>query len=249
MGRGPPFDSPGQLVLYTSVMSIDAEMVPFYWFLIATLGFNAFVLGFLIWAFHSKRYMPHRFRKALVMKVSKRARVINMSSNLVLSLVCILGLVYVLEPYVLHLEATPVWRIVGEGVAVLLVYDFAYYFMHRAMHNKKAMRWVHGVHHRARYPTALESLYLSPVELVLGLALLMAATWVVGPVHAYAFSGVFVVHSSLNLIVHSGIDFPSPLMRPLNYLARKHHEHHYNEYGRNYASLTPLPDRLFGTAT
>lgn len=230
-------------------MSVDPAMEPFYWFLIATLGFNALVLGGLIWAFHSERYAPYRFREVLPMKVSTRARVTNMSFNLVLSLVCVLGLVYVLEPYVLHLDATPPWLIALQGVAILLVYDFAYYFMHRAMHIKKAMRWVHGVHHRARYPSALESLYLSPIELVLGLVLLMAATWVVGPVHAYAFSGVFVVHSTLNLVVHSGVDFPSPLMQPFNYLARKHHEHHFNEFGRNYASLTPLPDRLFGTAT
>src|SRR5207248_4016722 len=102
-----------------------------------------------------------------------------------------------------HQNAVGAARIAFEIVAILLVYDFAYYWMHRLMHHKKLMKYVHAVHHEVHNPTAMESFYLHPIELFAGLALLISCTWVVGPVSIYSFAVVFFVHSTLNITVHS----------------------------------------------
>ena len=40
--------------------------------------------------------------------------------------------------------------LLGESLGALLLYDFLYYFMHRAMHTKAGMKIIHGVHHKVR---------------------------------------------------------------------------------------------------
>ena len=228
------------------------NVLPFHVMVAVTLTVDALLLGFLIWAFHSKVLGKYRIREPLPVKVSARAFWTNVSSNGVLSIVATLGLIYGLADVLLTAVPTPAWVVLLQAIGVLVVYDFAYYFMHRFFHIKRVMRLVHGVHHRARYPSALESLYQSPVELLSGLSLLMASTWVVGlagPVHYAAFGAVFFLYSTLNIVIHSGLIIPHPAFWLVNLLTKKHYEHHAGEFARNYASLTPIPDMIFGTAT
>jgi sterol desaturase/sphingolipid hydroxylase (fatty acid hydroxylase superfamily) len=142
-------------------------------------------------------------------------------------------------------EPVPVWRGALQAVGILALYDVLYYFLHRFLFHGAALRSVHAVHHRVRCPTTIDSLFLHPLEGFLGLGLLMLCTWIVGPVHVYAFGACFLVYSWVNLIVHAGVDLPVPY---LGLVARKHAIHHSDMRSGNYASLSPLPDLLFGTA-
>lgn len=135
-----------------------------------------------------------------------------------------------------------------EIVATLLLYDFLYYFMHRFLfHEWKLLRAVHVVHHTNKYPTSFESLYVHPLENAMGVGLLMICTAIVGPVSLPAFAVIFFTYSFLNLVIHSGLDFARPGLRAVGFMARKHARHHGSMRAGNYASITPLPDRLFGT--
>ena len=167
--------------------------------------------------------------------------------NAVLSAAFVLVVAHGLYAHLMHDGATPIWRIALEAVGILAVYDFLYYFMHRFLfHEWKLLRRVHTVHHAAKHPNALHSLWMHPVENLAGLVLLMVSTLVIGPVHVYAFAFAFIVYSFLNIAIHSGLDLPG--MRAFGYLARKHDKHHQNMQAGNFASITPLPDILFGTA-
>lgn len=138
---------------------------------------------------------------------------------------------------------------VWEIFATLLLYDFLYYLLHRyPFHKWNLLRGVHTVHHKVRYPTAFDSLYLHPLENFLGLALLMTCVWIVGPVSIPSFAVIFLVYSSLNILVHCGLNSPIALFKPLSYMTRKHDRHHQSMRAGNFASITPLPDLLFGTA-
>jgi sterol desaturase/sphingolipid hydroxylase (fatty acid hydroxylase superfamily) len=219
----------------------------FYLTITAILAFDGALLAFLAWAYHAPRFAAHRISAVASMRIGARERLVNIAVSAVLSLVAVFGMTYLLYDATFHMRPTPLWRIALEVLAVLLVYDFAYYGLHRAMHHKKLMRFVHVVHHRVRNPTAMESFYLHPAELFAGLALLMACTWLVGPVHGHAFAAVFLLHSTLNIVVHSGLLSGHWLFAPIDHLTRKHHVHHLDDAEKNYASLTPLPDMLFGT--
>ena len=233
-------------------------MRPFYLVIGAVLAFNTVLLGFLAWAYRSPRFESRRILLGVAMKVPARERAMNMAVSGVLSLVAVLGSTYLLFSSLfrsdLALFATDgsalgaVGRVALESAGILLVYDFTYYVLHRTMHHKQLMRWVHGVHHRARNPSALESFYLHPIELLAGLGLLIASTWVVGPVRMESFLVAFFVYSNLNIVIHSGLRFGHPLLAVIDFLTQKHHVHHRNDFSKNFASLTPLPDLLFRTS-
>lgn len=224
-------------------------MAFFFSRLAAILGFQALLMLLLVWAFRSERFQAHRLSPMPPLKVSRAAHIGNLLTSSTLSLIIVFGSTYLLFDVVLHQRATAWGTILLQAAGILTVYDFAYYGLHRGMHHKKLMRWIHGVHHRARNPSAIESFYLHPAELVAGLFLLMASTWLIGPVHIHAFLVAFFIYSSLNILVHSGLVFGRLLLAPIDLLARKHHVHHNKDFGKNYASLTPLPDLLFGTSS
>lgn len=223
-------------------------MLAFYAVIAGILLFNGVLLAVLSWAYHAPRFAKYRISTKQSMKVPARKRLRVMVEIGALSVVLIAGFTYALYPRLVYTGAAPAWRIALEAAGVLLLYDFAYHVLHRVMHIKKVMRWVHGVHHRARNPSAAESFFLHPLELLAGLSLMIAATLVVGPIHVYAFYVVFFVYTTFNILVHSGLQFPSRLMWPINALARKHHIHHEVDFSKNLSSLTPLPDIIFRTS-
>ena len=223
-------------------------MLQIEWLVASTLAFNGLLIGLLVWAYHAPRFAPYRMSQKQSMRVSWTTRARIMTTTSVLSLLTVFGVVRLAHDALILEGPTSVSMVLWDALLVLLVYDFAYYFLHRLMHVKKLMRWVHGVHHRARNPSALESFYLHPVELFAGLFLLFGCAYLVGPVHVYAFAVAFFVYSTLNILVHSGLDTGRKWLSPIDFLARKHHVHHQDDFSKNYSSLTPLPDLLFGTA-
>lgn len=223
-------------------------MFEFYLIVFATFAFDAVLLVLLAWMHHAPRFARYRLSTTVKMKVTTASRIRNIITSSTISLVAVLGTTYLGFEVLFHQRPSPVWAIALEAAAILVIYDFAYYGLHRGMHHKKVMRLVHGVHHRAKNPSALESFYLHPAELLAGLFLLFASTFVVGPVHAHAFVAAFVVYSTLNIVIHSGMAFGHPLSWPVDALTRKHQTHHMTDFGKNYASLTPIPDLIFRTA-
>jgi sterol desaturase/sphingolipid hydroxylase (fatty acid hydroxylase superfamily) len=191
----------------------------------------------------------HRIREEPVMtpKDSKFWRIAVCNS--VLSVSMVFGLVYLLYALLFYEEAASPWRMLLEGVGILITYDFAYYLVHRyPFHQWNLLKRVHAVHHTIRYPTAYDSLYMHPLENAIGLALLMLCTFVVGPVNIYSFAVVFLVYSVLNILNHAGLDLPFFPFQTITSLAKKHDRHHVSMRSGNYASITPLFDLLFGTA-
>jgi sterol desaturase/sphingolipid hydroxylase (fatty acid hydroxylase superfamily) len=223
-------------------------MLEFYAIVAAIFAFDALLLVLLAWMHHAARFAPLRLSTTVRMKVTTASRIKNIVASSTISLAAVLGTTFLGFDALFHHAPVSAWTILLEAAAILLIYDFAYYGLHRGMHHKKVMRLVHGVHHRAKNPSALESFYLHPAELLAGLFLLFAATFVVGPVHIYTFALVFFVYSTLNIVIHSGMAFGRRWLAPIDALTRKHQVHHMTDFGKNFASLTPLPDLVFKTA-
>ena len=167
-----------------------------------------------------------------------------------------MGLVYALtwwlRPFVFVEGPAFPLRVLAEGIAILLLYDFLYYLLHRyAFHEWRVLRRVHAVHHVVRNPSAIDSLYMHPIEGALGLGLLWGCAAVLalvtGRVSAYSFGWAFLVYSVLNVLIHSGLRverFPGSL---LTGLATRHDAHHRNMKSGNFASVTPFWDASLGT--
>jgi len=226
---------------------LTPSMKTFYVLIASILAFDGALLTFLAYAYHARRFEPYRISMAQSMKTPTLKRLINISYIAALSLLAVFGMTFAVYRFTFRDTPSSPGRVDFEVLAILLVYDFAYYWLHRLMHTTRGMRSVHGRHHEVRNPTAMESFYLTPAGLVAGLALLLACTWLLGPVSIYSFAVVFFIHTTLNITVHSGLDSKRILLRPIDFLTQKHYVHHAGNYNNNYASLTPFWDTLFGT--
>ena len=194
--------------------------------------------------FASRRFFEDKQRK--VVGVRLWVRVLG---NMAFSSALVYALSYAGYDWLIDETPRSLPIVLAQIVGILLVYDAAYYCMHRfAFHQWSWLKRVHTVHHLVRHPNAVDSLFLHPVETFMGLALLMTVTAIVGPVQPVVFAIVFAVYSFLNILVHCGLDLPFTGCRAISYLARKHDLHHTSMRGGNFASITPICDLLFGTA-
>jgi sterol desaturase/sphingolipid hydroxylase (fatty acid hydroxylase superfamily) len=184
---------------------------------------------------------PHR-------SVSDRELYFRAFLNAGVSIALIFTVMYGLADYLYYDHPVPWWRYLLEAFTVILIYDFAYYFMHRyPFHEWKMLRGVHSVHHAARNPRFIDSLLLHPVETVLGLSLFFGSVALVGGVHIYTLAAMFTTYTAFMILNHAGVDYPHFPFKTLGVLAAKHDRHHHSMLSGNYAAVTPLPDIIFGT--
>ena len=217
--------------------------------LIGVLAVSGAIFIGVSWVWTSPLTAGRRIRESAARKVVGKKLWGRVLGNMVMSMALVFTLTYLAYPRLIDETASASLGGLAHAVVILLVYDLFYYFLHRkAFHGVSWLKRVHAVHHVVRSPTALESLYLHPVETFLGQALLTIVACVLGPVAPATYAVILLVHSTLNILVHAGLDLPFFPFRALSYLARKHATHHVSMRAGNYASLTPLWDLLFGTA-
>jgi sterol desaturase/sphingolipid hydroxylase (fatty acid hydroxylase superfamily) len=192
--------------------------------------------------------MPHkRLRTPKPNRVTLMKKIINVSGNMGVSVLLLIGTLYFAGTAMITTESAGYLTIFGEGLAILLLYDFMYYFFHRGMHHPKVMKKVHGVHHYIRHPTAFESVYVHPLEGIGGNVRFLLSTFILGPVSSEGFLLAFTIYTTCNILVHANIKWEHPAMKLANYWAQKHDIHHGVHLNRNYASIFPFWDKMFGT--
>jgi sterol desaturase/sphingolipid hydroxylase (fatty acid hydroxylase superfamily) len=210
------------------------------------LAMDGILMSWLTWAANSKKYGRYRIRTPQAYEIPRSKKIINTQLNNMLSLSMFGAFAYFLGATEIYAGWPGLPRLLGEVLGVLLLYDFMYYFFHRAMHHPKVMRHMHGVHHFVRFPTSDESIYLHPGETLGGVGLLILSVVVVGPISNVSFIVMFAIYSSVNIIVHSNLVFPHPAFRLFNFWTTSHDVHHH-KVKHNYASIFPFWDQMFGT--
>lgn len=137
-----------------------------------------------------------------------------------------------------------------RGFVYLLIFDFAYYWFHRAQHQFPILWSQHKLHHSdesLNVTTAYRHHWLEEPLRVLFMVLPMAILFDLTPAFsaglafALSFWG-FYIHTNLNL--HFG-----PVNRVLcsPQLHRLHHSIRPEHRDRNFAAIFPVYDMLFGT--
>jgi sterol desaturase/sphingolipid hydroxylase (fatty acid hydroxylase superfamily) len=159
-------------------------------------------------------------------------------------------------PFTLTLEAQPWWRMLADIVVILMFYDFFYYLVHRFLfHDSKLLggplMWVHAVHHRQHNPCRMDSSFIHPLEVALGLGLYVASIFLLsrfmGHFHLATIIITWIAFSQINLHNH---DLWRADRFPFKYLAtmsKMHHNHHGKFTGGNFATISLLYDWMFGT--
>ncbi len=171
------------------------------------------------------------------------------AANAVLSSGLIFGTVYGLHSQLFSGGPLLAIELVWQSAAILLIYDFLYYLMHRfAFHQWAFGKRVHAVHHKIRTPYALDSLFIHPYETLAGTALFMLCVFAVGPVHPWTFGVTFFVYSVWNVFLHSAFHLPFFPFKSMTKMVEHHDVHHASMKGGYFASITPIFDFLFKTA-
>lgn len=198
----------------------------------------------------NKKACEERNTRSFYPRVQKRVRVWGLLTDVV-----IFALVL---PFCLTLEAQPWWKMLLDIFAILMVYDFFYYLTHRflfhAAHDSRFavlrfFRRVHAVHHQARDPSHIDAFYVHPVETTIGQLLfhftVLGLGVALGGFHVVSVAIASLVYIQLNTFNH--VKFELPGYKLLNWISFKHHVHHIDMQKGNYATITLLYDKLFGT--
>ncbi len=157
-------------------------------------------------------------------------------------------------PWVVSLEARPIWLYLVEIVAILAIFDFMYYWTHRSIFHGNLMRRIHALHHQARKPSRMDAHYVHPFETFIGLCLFLFSLPIVSaiegaPVNAFSAAIATLIFTQLNTLNHVWTKLPAtnPLYRTVDYITGVHHAHHVDMTHGNYATLTMFYDKIFGT--
>jgi sterol desaturase/sphingolipid hydroxylase (fatty acid hydroxylase superfamily) len=154
-------------------------------------------------------------------------------------------------PFCVGFDSRPIWRHVVDVFAVLLVFDFMYYLTHRFLFHGNLLRKVHALHHQARKPTYVDALYVHPLETFIGLSLFLGTIPLVaavagGPLHVGSMVVATLLFTHLNSLNHVYTNLPAPFGW-VNTITGVHAAHHVDMSHGNYATLTMIYDKMFGT--
>ena len=226
-------------------MSISLMPLPYLLSLGAIYVCNGLLVYFAMKFYHSPASEGMRIREP----THKRAHPgrAHMRRNSIFSSVLTFGVPIVLYGQLFSASPIAGWVGATQILALLVIYDFLYYFLHRYILHGSLHR-VHAVHHRARHPRANDSLFLHPVEIFLGVALWTACIGLIAlfnPMHPVAFLIALLIYTVVNTVVHWGLD--TGYLPYFDYVSRMHNTHHISMRSKNYASMSAFPDILFGT--
>ena len=175
---------------------------------------------------------------------------------------CILSAM--LMPYLIatplaEMPAVPTLRrFCVQFVSCYVLGDFGLYLGHRVQHeNEFLWRKFHSVHHRLKTPTAVSTIYIDPVDMLLQASLPMLLATVATQAHPLVFLAYSFARVAENTFNHAGLDSPWVRLVTLKFLplrasVRHHDEHHrysgYSGNAKNYGEGLWIWDALLGTS-
>ena len=137
-----------------------------------------------------------------------------------------------------------------QVLIIMILDDLYFYFYHKWLHdNKKMLKSIHSIHHRATAPLAMDYLYVHPLEWLIGfigpfIGILSIAFFT--EVSIWGFWSYQLIRTLHEIDVHSG--FKSILSNWIPFWGEtEHHDMHHEVPNGNYASTFTIWDQLFGT--
>jgi len=139
-------------------------------------------------------------------------------------------------------------------IALVILHDAYFYWMHRGLHLRAMFRRAHSAHHLSRTPTSWAAYAFAPIESVfeaLYVPIALLGLSLFGPVYPLAIF-IFLGHQiARNAIGHSGHELAwsgftrSPLTGWMT--TTTHHDLHHSEGRHNFGLYFTWWDRMMGT--
>ncbi|WP_010214421.1 sterol desaturase family protein [Sphingomonas sp. PAMC 26621] len=147
-------------------------------------------------------------------------------------------------------HAFSLWYLPVSVVLYLVAHDTWFYWTHRWMHEPRAFKLAHAVHHQSRPPTAWAAMAFHPIEAISGAVIIPLLVFII-PIHPGALGLVLGIMTVMGVTNHMGWEiFPAFMWRGAlgNWLiTASHHQRHHELYRGNYGLYFRFWDRLCGT--
>jgi Delta7-sterol 5-desaturase len=135
-------------------------------------------------------------------------------------------------------------------VAMILLHDAYFYWMHRLLHRPKWFSQIHYLHHQSHNPTPWASFSFQPVEAILEFAILPIAVFIM-PLHPMVLLTWSLWMITWNVVGHLGYEiFPKRFSKSIwfNWLnTSTHHNRHHSHSNGNYGLYFNFWDRWMKT--
>ena len=134
-----------------------------------------------------------------------------------------------------------------QAIEVILLSDFIIYWGHRLQHRVEFLWRFHKVHHSAEHLDWLAAHREHPLDTIYTVGLINLPAFILGfPLETLAgfiaFRGIWAIY------IHSNVRLPLKPLRVLIGSPELHHWHHdKNRDAGNYANISPIMDKIFGT--
>jgi sterol desaturase/sphingolipid hydroxylase (fatty acid hydroxylase superfamily) len=137
-----------------------------------------------------------------------------------------------------------------QVLEIVVVVDFATYWIHRAFHQVPWLWHFHAIHHSSRKMDWLAGSRMHPVDVVVTRSGAFLPVFVLGfaPPALYAYLVFVSFHA---VFIHANVRWRFPYLRWIVTTPEYHHWHHSSDeegIDKNFVSFLPLWDLLFGTA-
>jgi Delta7-sterol 5-desaturase len=144
----------------------------------------------------------------------------------------------------------PLWYLGASYVAMIILQDTYFYFLHRLFHHPQLFRWWHQGHHKSPQPTPWTSFAFDPPEAI-AQALFLVGLIFLMPLHFITVIAVLSTMTVWAIVNHLGLD-RLPLNFPHHWCGRwftgpAHHAIHHHQYALHYGLYFTFWDRLLGT--
>lgn len=148
------------------------------------------------------------------------------------------------------LDEYGLWYLGFSFVALLVLQDTYFYFMHRLLHHPFFFKWLHSGHHRSGEPTPWTSFAFDPPEAIVQGIFFLGIVFIL-PLHFIILVAALMVMTGWSVLTHLGFElFPSSF--PHHYLGKwfigsTHHSIHHRKYTVHYGLYFTLWDKLLNT--
>lgn len=199
------------------------------------------------------------------LRAESKAPLVRWLNNIILSAVgytilfSMAPLVSILIARIIGLEDVGLLHRFGIGyipsfILTLLCLEFIGYWLHRVSHSMPMLWRIHAVHHSDVEMDATTSLRHHPLEHVISTLVFVPALIALGP-DPLVLLGYYVLHAAVSAFNHGNFSLGQSADRVLRLFIvtpdfhRVHHSSEQRYTDRNYASILPMFDYLFRTAT
>ena len=236
---------PAMYLLYGLIFFLA---IVFRYFMVSGL----FYAYFFIW--RSQRFSSRRLSRRKLRKSQLRKEILwSVRSSVIFALMGVLTYwLWERELTVLYLDVSRYgyWYLPLSLLAVALVHETYYYWVHRWMHHPRVFRKVHKVHHDSLAPTPWTAFSFHPWESLLE-ALILPLILLIIPLHVYVLGFYLLLMTLSSVINHLDIEiFPENFRKSLigsQLINATHHNHHHDEFNTNYGLYFTFWDRWMGT--